>query len=186
MTITCEPHILTVLTVKLTQKNLLVICHKNLKPKGNFALLRMTPNLNYSNDLDNAWTYSMVIKLLLLGCIWSHIIYYFNLCLLWFWDLMLFITQVDKEGVASWVLSLQSHPASKADLDNGTNFPCLHSLMWSHSNSMSGKFKLPMHCMFAPGQFYGFHGSRTSQFPPDGSKVWEPVIHWLSYWFVYF
>ncbi|KAB1217901.1 Geranylgeranyl transferase type-1 subunit beta [Morella rubra] len=46
---------------------------------------------------------------------------------------------VDKDAVASWVLSLQAHPRNKAELNDG--------------------------------QFYGFHGSRSSQFPPRSSGV---------------
>ncbi|XP_021813917.1 geranylgeranyl transferase type-1 subunit beta isoform X2 [Prunus avium] len=42
---------------------------------------------------------------------------------------------VDKDAVATWVLSLQAHPRSTAELNNG--------------------------------QFYGFHGSRAAQFPPE-------------------
>ncbi|KAE7996802.1 hypothetical protein FH972_001493 [Carpinus fangiana] len=49
------------------------------------------------------------------------------------------IDRVDKEAVASWVLSLQAHPTNKAELNDG--------------------------------KFYGFHGSRTSQFPPDNNGV---------------
>ncbi|XP_034206238.1 geranylgeranyl transferase type-1 subunit beta isoform X2 [Prunus dulcis] len=44
---------------------------------------------------------------------------------------------VDKDAVATWVLSLQAHPRSTAELNNG--------------------------------QFYGFHGSRTAQFPPENN-----------------
>ncbi|XP_077216062.1 prenyltransferase family protein isoform X2 [Tasmannia lanceolata] len=46
------------------------------------------------------------------------------------------LDRVDKDRVANWVLSFQSHPGNISDLDNG--------------------------------EFYGFHGSRTSQFPSDG------------------
>ncbi|RXH94443.1 hypothetical protein DVH24_024127 [Malus domestica] len=42
---------------------------------------------------------------------------------------------VDKEAVAKWVLSLQAHPRSQSELDNG--------------------------------QFYGFYGSRSAQFPSE-------------------
>ncbi|XP_039037386.1 geranylgeranyl transferase type-1 subunit beta-like [Hibiscus syriacus] len=49
------------------------------------------------------------------------------------------LDRVDKERVASWVLSFQAHSRSRAELKNG--------------------------------QFYGFHGSRTSQFPPDENRV---------------
>ncbi|ONI24310.1 hypothetical protein PRUPE_2G233300 [Prunus persica] len=44
---------------------------------------------------------------------------------------------VDKDEVATWVLSLQAHPRSTAELNNG--------------------------------QFYGFHGSRAAQFPPENN-----------------
>ncbi|XP_043696891.1 geranylgeranyl transferase type-1 subunit beta-like [Telopea speciosissima] len=54
-------------------------------------------------------------------------------------DILGALDRVDKEEVASWVLSFQSRPRSRDDLDNG--------------------------------QFYGFHGSRTSQFQLAGSKA---------------
>ncbi|XP_008233608.1 PREDICTED: geranylgeranyl transferase type-1 subunit beta [Prunus mume] len=44
---------------------------------------------------------------------------------------------VDKDAIATWVLSLQAHPRSTAELNNG--------------------------------QFYGFHGSRAAQFPPENN-----------------
>lgn len=31
---------------------------------------------------------------------------------------------------------------------------------------------------FAAGQFYGFHGSKTSQFPPDKNGVWKKFKIW--------
>ncbi|GMY08578.1 geranylgeranyl transferase type-1 subunit beta isoform X1 [Fagus crenata] len=52
-------------------------------------------------------------------------------------DLLSALDCVDKEAVASWVLSLQAHPKDNAELNDG--------------------------------QFYGFQGSRTSQFPPESS-----------------
>ncbi|KAJ4959657.1 hypothetical protein NE237_019567 [Protea cynaroides] len=54
-------------------------------------------------------------------------------------DILGALDRVDKEEVASWVLSFQSHARRRDDRDNG--------------------------------QFYGFHGSRTCQFQPDGSKA---------------
>ncbi|XP_008812041.1 geranylgeranyl transferase type-1 subunit beta [Phoenix dactylifera] len=49
------------------------------------------------------------------------------------------LDRVDKDQIASWVLSFQAQPRTMSDLDNG--------------------------------QFYGFHGSRTSQFTIDDSEV---------------
>ncbi|KAJ4824662.1 hypothetical protein Tsubulata_045329 [Turnera subulata] len=48
---------------------------------------------------------------------------------------------VDKDAVVSWVLSLQAHPADDAATHLST------------------------------GQFFGFYGSRSSQFPSDNGKV---------------
>ncbi|KAK9283753.1 hypothetical protein L1049_012003 [Liquidambar formosana] len=52
------------------------------------------------------------------------------------------LDRVDKEGIASWVLSFQSFPSNKDEPNEG--------------------------------QFYGFHGSRSSQFPAGESGV---LIH---------
>ncbi|XP_073104739.1 geranylgeranyl transferase type-1 subunit beta [Elaeis guineensis] len=49
------------------------------------------------------------------------------------------LDRVDKDQIASWVLSFQAHPSTKSDLDNG--------------------------------QFYGFHGSRSSQFTINDGEV---------------
>lgn len=49
------------------------------------------------------------------------------------------LDRVDKDQVASWVLSFQAHPRTKSDLEDG--------------------------------QFYGFYGSRTSQFTTDDGEV---------------
>lgn len=35
-----------------------------------------------------------------------------------------FFFQIDKEGVISWVLSLQAHPRNEADLDSGVLSYC--------------------------------------------------------------
>ncbi|KAA8539447.1 hypothetical protein F0562_026139 [Nyssa sinensis] len=57
-------------------------------------------------------------------------------------DILGALDRVDKEGVISWVLSLQAIPKNEAELSNG--------------------------------QFYGFHGSRSSQFQPNDNGVWIP------------
>ncbi|KAL4621164.1 hypothetical protein ACB092_06G208600 [Castanea dentata] len=54
-------------------------------------------------------------------------------------DLLSSIDRVDKDAVASWVLSFQAHPKSEDEPNDG--------------------------------QFYGFHGSRTSQFPGESRGV---------------
>jgi hypothetical protein len=35
---------------------------------------------------------------------------------------------------------------------------------------------------FDAGQFYGFHGSRTSQYPPDKNGVGKYSIRTFFYW----
>ncbi|KAK1356091.1 Geranylgeranyl transferase type-1 subunit beta [Heracleum sosnowskyi] len=57
-------------------------------------------------------------------------------------DLLNALDRIDKEGVISWVLSLQAHPRSEADLESG--------------------------------QFFGFHGSRSSQFEMNDNGALIP------------
>ncbi|WOG94806.1 hypothetical protein DCAR_0314103 [Daucus carota subsp. sativus] len=57
-------------------------------------------------------------------------------------DLLNALDRIDREGVISWVLSLQAHPQNEADLDSG--------------------------------QFFGFHGSRSSQFEANDNGASIP------------
>ncbi|KAH1260787.1 Geranylgeranyl transferase type-1 subunit beta [Glycine max] len=68
-------------------------------------------------------------------------------------DILDSLHKVAKDAVVSWVLSFQAHPGAKTDLNDGI-----------YANALG----------FAVGQFYGFHGSKTSQFPPDENGV---LIH---------
>ena len=77
--------------------------------------------------------------------------------------------KVAKDAVISWVLSFQAHPGAKADLNDGMYANALVGSIWSPKFD----FWLTHLKGFAAGQFYGFHGSKTSQFPPDENGVWK-------------
>ncbi|KAJ0103595.1 hypothetical protein Patl1_06334 [Pistacia atlantica] len=70
------------------------------------------------------------------------------------------LDRVDKEAVSNWVLSLQAHPRNEADLNSGMAL-------------VTKKFEsdcLELDAIVC-GELYGFHGSRSSQFPPDDNGV---------------
>ncbi|KAJ0657773.1 putative protein geranylgeranyltransferase type I [Helianthus annuus] len=75
------------------------------------------------------------------------------------------LDRIDREDVINWVLSLQAHPKNEDDLNNGMN--CEFA-------TLEMQITEPTCGLFTAGQFYGFHGSKSSQFDSVDNGVSVP------------
>ena len=87
--------------------------------------------------------------------------------------------QIDREGVISWVLSLQAHPQNEADLDSGVLSTYIQFVVLSINLSIFVWVILSSHVCYMTGQFFGFHGSRSSQFEANDNGV-SKIMHLVS------